>query len=131
MKARTLCVFALLVMSYAYFFPRWAEWNQNSRMDLTLAIVEQGRFAIDDYYEGGDVILFFYRAVAENGTIEYYPPEAEHTGPLPQAFLRGKLARSTSWTSIPPKRARLMAVADPAGPAPMMIRRLIFAPQVA
>ena len=40
-----------LLACYAYFPPRWAEWNQNSRMDLTLAIVEQGRFAIDDYYQ--------------------------------------------------------------------------------
>jgi hypothetical protein len=46
-------------MCYAYFFPRWAEWNQNSRMDLTLAIVEQGRFAIDDYYDNtGDYAIY-------------------------------------------------------------------------
>ena len=55
--------FALLFLGflfcYAYFFPRWAEWNQNSRMDLTLAIVEQGRFAIDDYYENtGDYAVY-------------------------------------------------------------------------
>ena len=46
-------------MSYAYFFPRWAEWNQNSRMDLTLAIVDQGTFVIDDYYRNtGDYAVY-------------------------------------------------------------------------
>lgn len=44
-------VFFVLLACFAYFPPRWAEWNQNSRMDLTLAIVEQGRFTIDDYYQ--------------------------------------------------------------------------------
>ena len=52
-------LFLVLLMCYAYFFPRWAEWNQNSRMDLTLAIVEQSRFAIDDYYENtGDYAVY-------------------------------------------------------------------------
>lgn len=54
-----LVLFLILLMCYAYFFPRWAEWNQNSRMDLTLAIVEQGHFAIDDYYENtGDYAVY-------------------------------------------------------------------------
>jgi hypothetical protein len=54
-----IIVFFILLLCYAYFFPRWAEWNQNSRMDLTLAIVEQGRFTIDDYYENtGDFAVY-------------------------------------------------------------------------
>jgi hypothetical protein len=54
-----LILFLTLLVCYAYFFPRWAEWNQNSRMDLTLAIVDQGRFAIDDYYENtGDYAVY-------------------------------------------------------------------------
>jgi hypothetical protein len=40
---------ALLFLSYAYFLPRRVDWNQNGRLDLALAIVEQGRLAIDDY----------------------------------------------------------------------------------
>jgi hypothetical protein len=48
-----------LVTCYGYFFPRWAEWNQNSRMDLTMAIVEQGTLRIDDYYENtGDYAVY-------------------------------------------------------------------------
>ena len=26
-----------LLFAYGYFFPRWADWNQNSRFDLVLA----------------------------------------------------------------------------------------------
>lgn len=39
----------ILLACYAYFLPRWADWNQNSRFDLVRAIVEKGTFAIDDY----------------------------------------------------------------------------------
>ncbi|HEY75270.1 MAG TPA: hypothetical protein G4O00_03695 [Thermoflexia bacterium] len=52
-------LFLVLLVCYAYFLPRWAEWNQNSRMDLTMAIVEQGTFVIDDYYGNtGDYAVY-------------------------------------------------------------------------
>ncbi|MBC7249830.1 MAG: hypothetical protein H5T62_06040 [Anaerolineae bacterium] len=55
----SVVIFLMLLSCYGYFFPRWAEWNQNSRMDLTLAIVEQGTFVIDDYYENtGDYAVY-------------------------------------------------------------------------
>ena len=42
-----------------YFLPRWADWGANSRLNLTLAIVEQGTLSIDDYYENtGDYAYF-------------------------------------------------------------------------
>jgi hypothetical protein len=51
----------LLLLCYAYVFPRWADWNQNSRFDLTVAIVDHGTLAIDccvdntgDYARIGD-----------------------------------------------------------------------------
>ncbi len=54
-----LLIFLVLLCCYGYFFPRWAEWNQNSRMDLTLAIVEQGTIRIDNYYENtGDYAVY-------------------------------------------------------------------------
>ena len=54
-----LWLFILLLASYAYFFPRWADWGQNSKLDLTMAIVDQGTFVIDDYYENtGDYALY-------------------------------------------------------------------------
>jgi len=52
-------IFCLLIVCYAYFFPRWADWNQNSRLDMVMAIVDQGTFAIDDYYQNtGDYAVF-------------------------------------------------------------------------
>jgi hypothetical protein len=56
---RAFWLFALLLISYAYFFPRWADWGQNSKLDLTMAIVDQGTFIIDDYYQNtGDYALY-------------------------------------------------------------------------
>ncbi len=52
-------VFGVLVVVYAYFFPRWADWNQNSRFDLVLAVVDKGVLTIDDYYQNtGDYAEF-------------------------------------------------------------------------
>lgn len=56
---REVWLFILLLASYAYFFPRWAHWGQNSKLDLTMAIVDQGTFSIDDYYQNtGDYALY-------------------------------------------------------------------------
>lgn len=56
---RQIYLFLTLLICYGYFFPRWADWNQNSRFDLVLAIVDQGTLCIDDYYQNtGDYALF-------------------------------------------------------------------------
>ncbi len=46
-----LWLFLLLLISYTYFLPRWADPNQNSRLDMVIAVVEDGTFQIDDYVE--------------------------------------------------------------------------------
>jgi hypothetical protein len=46
-----LCLFLLLLLCYTYTLPRWADPNQNSRLDLVIAIVDDGTFQIDDYVE--------------------------------------------------------------------------------
>jgi hypothetical protein len=52
-------LFLTLSVCYVYFLPRWADWSQNSRLDLTLAIVDRGTLSIDDYYQNtGDYALF-------------------------------------------------------------------------
>jgi hypothetical protein len=40
---------AILLTGYGYFFPRWADPNQNSRLDMVFAVVEDGTFRIDPY----------------------------------------------------------------------------------
>lgn len=47
---RTLGFGLLLWLTYAYFVPS-PSWNPNSRFDLTLALVEHGKLAIDAYHE--------------------------------------------------------------------------------
>jgi hypothetical protein len=67
-------VFGALLICYGYFFPRWADWNQNSRLDQILAVVDQGTFAIDQYHQNtGDYALY-------NG--HYYSDKAPGTALL-------------------------------------------------
>jgi hypothetical protein len=48
-KLAEVCIFCLLFISYAYVFPRWADPNQNSRLDMVVAVVDDGTFQIDSY----------------------------------------------------------------------------------
>jgi hypothetical protein len=43
-------VFLIAFAVYAYFMPRWADWNIDSRLDLTHAIVDGGTLRIDKYH---------------------------------------------------------------------------------
>lgn len=42
-------LFVLLSVAYAYVFPRWADPNQDSRLKMVVAIVDDGTFQIDKY----------------------------------------------------------------------------------
>lgn len=46
-----LILFLLLLVAYCYTPPRWADWNQNSRLALTLALVDRGTTRIDAYVD--------------------------------------------------------------------------------
>src|SRR5215831_7199052 len=57
-RVRLAVVAATLLVSYAYFFQSGG-WGQNSRFDLTRAIVEQGTLRIDSYQKNtGDKAFF-------------------------------------------------------------------------
>lgn len=43
-------VFLLAFAVYAYFMPRWADWNIDSRLDLTHAIVDKHTLTIDAFH---------------------------------------------------------------------------------
>jgi hypothetical protein len=45
----SILIFVSLLLTYLYIFPHWLDWNQNSRFDLTAAIVERGELSIDAY----------------------------------------------------------------------------------
>jgi len=42
-------LFLMLLSCYSYFLPRWADPNQNSRLDMVIAVVEDNTFQIDKY----------------------------------------------------------------------------------
>ena len=46
-----IITFLILALSYAYFLPKWGDWNANSRANLVYAVVDQGVLHIDDYHE--------------------------------------------------------------------------------
>jgi hypothetical protein len=52
-------LFAILLVSYTYFFPRWADWGQNSKLDLTMSIVDRGTFIINNYYQNTGDYAFY------------------------------------------------------------------------
>ena len=58
-KHHALLLGILLLASYVYVLPRWADWSQNSRLDLVRAMSEQQRVMIDDYVANtGDYALY-------------------------------------------------------------------------
>jgi hypothetical protein len=50
-RSNGIALFLLLLVCYAYTFPRWADPNQNSRLDMVIAVVEDGTFQIDKYVD--------------------------------------------------------------------------------
>jgi MFS family permease len=50
-KRIAISLFLLLLLCYIYTLPRWADQNQNSRLDMVVAVVDDGTFRIDDYVE--------------------------------------------------------------------------------
>ncbi len=48
-KFTALLIFLILLISYGYFFPRWASWSQNSRLNLVMAIGDEGSLSIDRF----------------------------------------------------------------------------------
>jgi hypothetical protein len=95
---RTALIFVLLLVCYAYVLPRWADWNQNSRLNLVLAIVDDGTTSIDRY-------------VANTGDYALYNGRAYSDKPPGLALLAMPAYRLLSpILDLPPVRERLAAV---------------------
>ncbi len=82
-------IFFVLLLCYAYFLPRWADWNVNSRMNVALAVLDHNTLAIDAYSRNTGDYAFF-----EN---HYYSDKAPATSFLaiiayaPYKWLGGNL----------------------------------------
>lgn len=86
-RGNGLLLFALCFLSYVYFY-QGGGWNQNSRFDLTRAIVEQHRFAIDAYADNtGDIAV-------RDGHIycDKAPGQALLAAPVYALFMHGREA---------------------------------------
>ncbi len=46
-RRASVLLFLAALIAYAYFFPRWADPNQNSRLNMVVAVVDDGTFQID------------------------------------------------------------------------------------
>jgi hypothetical protein len=54
-----LALIAVLFLAYVYVLPRWSDWSQNSRLNLVLAVADDGTVKIDRYVANtGDYALF-------------------------------------------------------------------------
>src|SRR5919202_1437208 len=76
-KKRRLLLGLLLLGSYAYFY-QGGGWNQNSRFDLSRALVEHGTLQIDAYADNtGDKAVFQGHTYSDKA-----PGEGLTTAPL-------------------------------------------------
>lgn len=54
-----ILIFIILLVSYVYVLPRWADWSQNSRLNLVRALVELNTTRIDAYVANtGDYAIY-------------------------------------------------------------------------
>jgi hypothetical protein len=61
-----LIIVAVLGICYAYVLPRWSDWNQNSRLNLLLALADDGTVQIDKYVANtGDYAIYEGRAYTD------------------------------------------------------------------
>lgn len=48
-RGNAIYLFVVVLSCTAYFLPRWASWNENARLDLVLAMVDDQTLQIDRY----------------------------------------------------------------------------------
>jgi len=95
---RSLLIFFLLLTCYAYVLPRWSDWNQNSRLNLVLAMVDDGTVSIDRYVANtGDYAIYQGRSYTDK------PPGLSFLA-MPVYMALGPAL------GIPPVRERLEAI---------------------
>src|ERR687887_1902936 len=82
-RGQAVLLAVVLLGSYAYFY-QGGGWNQNSRFDLSRALVEQATVRIDDYADNtGDKAVFeghTYSDKAPGQAITALPPVAIGVG---------------------------------------------------
>jgi hypothetical protein len=91
-----LALFVLLALCYLYAFPRWADWNQNSRFNLVLALVHDHSSSIDPYVGNtGDYAFYqghYYSDKAPGLSLLGVPVYAAFQAIMPPALI-GRLGQ--------------------------------------
>jgi hypothetical protein len=99
-----LPLFVTLLVAFAYTPPRWQDWNQNSRFNLTRAIVENGSVRIDEYVANtGDYAKLnghYYTDKAPGLSLMAVPVYAltNLAGPIGLDWLAQRLSASAAFT---------------------------------
>src|ERR1700686_4443696 len=87
-RFRALLLFSVIFISYAYFY-EGAGWNQNSRLDMVRAMVEQGGLRIDAFHQNTEDKAFangHYYSDKAPGLALLAVPIAEATRPILRAL---------------------------------------------
>src|SRR5579884_4002214 len=92
--SRRLTLFALLLITFIYFFPRWADWYANSRFDLVQAAVDRHTLIIDQY-------------VANTGDYAYYHGHY-YSDKAPGMFFLGVPVYAAFRAIVPPSALRFL-----------------------
>ncbi|HSY66360.1 MAG TPA: hypothetical protein VK829_17330 [Terriglobales bacterium] len=88
LRLRALLLFSVIFFSYAYFY-EGAGWNQNSRLDMVRAMVEQGTLRIDAFHQNTEDKAFangHYYSDKAPGLALLAVPIAEATRPILRAL---------------------------------------------
>ncbi len=88
-----LFILVMLIASYGYFIHRGPQWNADTRLDLTFALVDQHSITIDSYQENTEDKSF------HNG--HYYTDKAIGSSLLAVPFY--SLFRQGLFSSLPPE----------------------------
>ncbi len=103
-------IVALLFCCYIYVLPRWSDWNQNSRLNLVLALVDDGTPRIDRYVANtGDYALFAGHAYTDK------PPGLSFLGVPVYAALRPALDMPLAQAQMERLRIRFAGTLNPEG----------------
>jgi hypothetical protein len=95
-----LILFLLLLGMSTYFLPRWADWNQNSRFNLVVALVERGEVFIDAFVDNtGDYAFYqghYYSDKAPGLALVAVPVYAAFYHLVPEAATASLASRASA-----------------------------------
>ncbi|HUG16696.1 MAG TPA: hypothetical protein VMM78_16950 [Thermomicrobiales bacterium] len=100
-----LLLFLTLLVAYVYTPPRWQDWNQNSRFNLTQALVDERTVRIDSYVANtGDYALidgYAYTDKAPGLSLLAVPPYflTDAAGSLGLRSVTGRLSRGDTFAA--------------------------------